>query len=222
MKRFFGLTLLLFGTMFAICGLVIISGRSQSTPDVLQKYGITRCNDRLCFMGIAPGITSWSSVLDRFAADDPNKDNFAALMIPIDRASNVDGTLSSSSDKTTLQIIAIDFGDYESAPELGAIVAEFGAPCLVHLDAVRRVSSSVILEYPSFRVEFKIYYEHNDDPLGSINPSLKIQGIFLNDGQGTCVPIGAEIEDSFSTHWLGFTSLEYYNAHDISHPRSVY
>lgn len=221
MKRFFALTLILFGTMFAICGLVVIGGRSQSTPGVLQKYGVTRSNDRLCFMGVAPGVTSWSSVLERFASANRNKGSDTHLMISIDAINYVYGTLSSP-DKTTPQRISIDFNSDEPAPTLGAIVAEFGTPCLVHLSAFRTLSSSVILEYPSFRVDFEIYYEDYDDPLGSINPSLKIREVSLNDGQGTCIPIGSEIEDSFSTHWLGFASLEYYHAHDISHPRSVH
>jgi len=137
-------------------------------------------------------------------------------MIHIDSSDYVDGVLASP-DKTTLQSIFISFNRHETAPTLGSIISDYSEPCLVHLSAAPiPFSGGAVLEFPSFIVDIDI------DSFDSINPSIKVGSILLNDRPDTCQPVSPENIDTISTHWLGFASLEYYHAHDISHPRNIH
>src|SRR5258706_15275145 len=45
-------------TMFALCGIALIIGRTQSAGALMP--GLGRCGDKWCYLGIVPGATTWS------------------------------------------------------------------------------------------------------------------------------------------------------------------
>jgi hypothetical protein len=52
-----------FVTVISI-GSTVLYGRARTEQSPLEAYGFSKCNDRLCFLGIEPGVTRWSRALD--------------------------------------------------------------------------------------------------------------------------------------------------------------
>lgn len=50
--------------MIVIIGSAVFLGRAHPQQNSLEAYGFSSCNDRPCYLGIAPGVTRWSKALD--------------------------------------------------------------------------------------------------------------------------------------------------------------
>lgn len=181
-----------------VCGLLIATriahGRAQPPQDLLGQYGITPCRNRLCFLGIVPGITSWRAARTLTSRRDAVVTSDGITLQYRDLVAQVPPGRSNNADSNIRHITIVW---QQSPPDLtlGTIVAQFGTPCAALTDG----PDALTLVYPRARFDSVVIWNDRaryDGPVHRI--------VLLDPGDQE---LGCQREGS---PWLGFTTLARY------------
>lgn len=174
-----------FVIMLAI-GSAMLYGRSHAETPKLEAIGFSMCNDRLCFLGIAPGVTPRGKALDILAEHGAVQPNLSfsigsqVISVEYDSQRQVVGNLSMM-DKTHIPL-PLTVGD---------TMQYLGTPCKfdVGMDGI-----------------IFLYFSHTIVTLISessgVNPTTRIIDIDLTSESSYC--------SNHPIQWPGFTTYTRY------------
>ena len=192
MKRLLLLAAVLCLSLTGLCFAVIERGRAEPTPEIVAGFGW--CQDRLCYMGIVPGRTSWQeakTILASIArpAQSASDWRFEAI------SDDAQIILQPNPGGSTVQYISI-----RSGATLGSVIALYGSPCT----ALNPNGVLYWTTYPSaMLVTAPIPRDRSlRDPREGLDPYWRVQ-IDLADGGYGC-------DMTNYKPWRGFAARRYY------------
>src|SRR5262245_19623097 len=121
MKRLLLLTSGLCLILAGFCLAIIERGRAEPTPEIVAGFGW--CEDRLCYMGIVPGRTSWQDAKTILTSASRRIQSASDWRVVAD-ADDARIILQPNPGGSTVQYISI-----LSGATLGSIIALYGSPC---------------------------------------------------------------------------------------------
>jgi hypothetical protein len=205
MKRLLVFCALPFILLAVGCALAILLGRSQPPIDLVRVAGLSYCHAQVCFRGVALG-TDWESAMEKLT---PNVNDFRRYTILVN-------TTDAVYDMTPLESDLSLVGQIEVGPtisfgvDLGDIVGQYGAPCLVSYLAPPFGGVQISLIYPGFDVVTPRFDVTENNTLGfqSLDPVMPIAYADFYLGDDNC-PISAQLPNHTSVvAWRGFARLQ--------------
>jgi hypothetical protein len=193
MKRLLLITLILCLTLMGLCFASIERGRVEPTPEIVQGFGW--CEDRLCYMGIVPGRTSWQGAKTILASTSRRIQTVSDWHVVAD-ADDARIIMEPNPGGSTVQYISI-----LSTATLGSIIAIYGSPCTTFsLNGAFYQTiypSAMLVTAPVPRDRWL------RDPREGLDPYWRVQ-IDLADGGYSC---------DLTNHkpWRGFAARRFYD-----------
>jgi hypothetical protein len=192
MKRLLLLTAVLSLTLMGLCFAAIERGRAEPTPEIVQGFGW--CEDRLCYMGIVPGRTSWQDAQTILASASMRIQSSSGWRIEAE-AEDARIILDANPGDSTVQYIRI-----RSGATLGSVIAIYGSPCTAYSNGVLYWTiypSAMAVTAPIGRDLLL------RDPRDGLDPNWSVQ-IALADGGYGC-------DFANQKPWRGFASRRFYD-----------
>ncbi len=195
--------LILWLTLAAICATVIVIGRLNPAPDVLQTLGFDVCDGEPCYRGVKLGM-DWKEAIPHWPTVGEVFDPSASYSVSIIQ----------SDDAKVVRGIAIEARWYSPRMpiSLGRIIAEYGTPYCVRIIDKEGLPGDFLLEYPGILVEVSPAIQISGNQYEyRLQPDSPILGAdFLNrNDPGNCWTV----YPGWSGSWDGFTSADIYYAH---------
>jgi hypothetical protein len=197
--RQFRLLISIWLVITALIGSVVLYGRSQPGPNPLQALGFAFCGDRLCFMGILPGVTRWEDAEHILIWGGANlsmgKSTFSIdhMRVVVDY------------DPGTQIVRLLMFLEEFGAPlplTIGDILAYWGTPCGFTPDTV--AGKELLVLYPHQYVALNLDVQH-------IDLAMPLRYLVIPSANVTC-------KDYVS--WPGLTTPERYRSLYFNAPTS--
>jgi hypothetical protein len=176
--------------MIVVVGSAVLLSQAHTQQTTLEKYGFSTCNDRLCFLGIAPGVTRWSKALDILVdhgAVQPNLSENVFFMghtrirIDYDPQTQVVGYIS-----------VIGQSGVPLPVTAGDAIRYLGVPC--GFTPITFQLNTMVLYYPHGSLTFNLEGLH-------LYPTTQINYVDLPASDGYC---------DRATVWPGFASYDHY------------
>ena len=165
-------------------------GRAHVEQTTLEAFGFNACGDRLCFLGIAPGVTRWSKALATLESHGARQRTLQEDVYFIDHL-----RINIEYDPQTQLVTYLAIIDQAGAPlpiTLGDFVRYLGTPCRFTI----QVYSPRYLEIVFQRAYLTLSM---DSP--ALSPNMLIPFIEMNSTGEVCTNGAA---------WPGFTTPDRY------------
>ena len=207
--RFIRLILLLWLLVAILIGGATRWGMAQIEPNELQARGFDMCGSRSCFIGITPGITTWSeakTILTKWGHPIKSDDDFSVSI------GSVEVDISSlNSYVDSMNIIGIPNGNFVF-PSVGSFVAKYGPPCRLLFNGD---PNYIELAYPSMMLRvFRGNQTQLELDMPIYNVNLRDLSRLSIDPLDFCTY--NKIGGPGIIAWSGFASGDYYKAHGLS------
>ncbi len=206
MRRWLFLTL----GLWLICAVVItagvIVGRAQPPLDIIEAFGIDKCEGVPCVQGVIPGVTLWSEALTRTADRVPEVGqlnmggslgiytrHFISIRVPAFQTNFYEGALGRVRDIVILNL-------YQRRLTADILIAQYGSPCKVR---VQDFPPALELVYPYYSMHIPL----NAVTGNRLMPDFPVQYILLARNSCSMETVN---EKQYEMSWLGFTRLERY------------
>ena len=126
--RILKLSIVCYGGLISLIMAVALAG-GRIAPDWTDDFdALAWCGDRLCFMGIAPEITTWAQAIDILEPYGYQRilSSSAGIYGITER---VEFVLTEEAKK--VGSLSIDYAGFPHGARLKSVIARFGAPCSV-------------------------------------------------------------------------------------------
>ena len=187
--------------MIVIIAGAVLFGHARAQQSTLEKYGFSICNDRLCFLEIAPGVTRWSKALDILVEHGAVQPKLTENVFFIGHTRiNIDY------DPLTQVVGYISVIDQSGTPlpvTAGDAIRYLGMPC--GFSPITFQLNNLVLYYPHGSLTFNL------DTL-YLHPTTHVNYVDLPADDEYCDKVPA---------WPGFASYDHYLALFMKSPGKV-
>lgn len=155
MWRFFSwmLTLVLLGVF--VTSAAIAAGERQPDASPLPALGYDRCDGFPCYLGMVPGLISWTDANERIAGFQQGDTTYQPLKLTRFTMPNAGGFLISNTPDLTLTEVALSPRGYTGEfPTLRDLLLFYGTPCSVYTEQFQTHVTLIRLVYPHLTVDF--------------------------------------------------------------------
>jgi hypothetical protein len=211
--RFLGVVLVaLVAFLAGLCAVARLYGQTQRPSAAVQAFSFDHCGDDICFKGIIPGQTSEDEALALLSQFSGAKVSRLPIGVPIggDGLANVfikvlltrpsesgDPGFFPDIQPVSVGPILITRRNGKALYSVGWIVAQYGAPCRITVNAT---GYDFVLRYPALIVQVRLplYSERR------LSPDAPATSMMLNEAAGS-----DQCADT-DPPWIGFASVERY------------
>jgi len=200
------LAILLVLALFALIGTTTVYAQEQPGSDRFAALGFGMCEDRPCFLGIAPRLTGWTDALKigrgqgGLAAQAGN-----AADIVFDR-NRQHVTVARSLNSRRVYYVNVSLGALTYNLSAGEMAERYGMPCKVLFDSA---DSIAVLVYPYMAVTVTA-------PDSQMSPQSAVKEIDLSDPSLDAMPMYdlCVVYHDYA-NWAGFASAQYYTVNRL-------
>lgn len=203
-------------TLAVICAGVLLMGRFNAGPPVLQSLGFDVCEGRPCYRGIRPGM-EWAKAQGQLASnrasDMLGRASSTGMVGPsavIASDVPIDNIQLFSEGSTMVKAIAVEGLTEQGLPiSIGAIIAQYGTPCRLDWYGNDYGPNRVFINYPNLLVFATIAIQSVDNPADlRLQPDTPVQELWITD-DGDSRSCGTPVSGT-SGPWRGFISVDNY------------
>ena len=176
--------------MIVVIGSAVLLGHAHAQQFDLETFGFSTCSDRLCFLGIAPGVTRWSKALDILVDHGAVQPDLSQNLFFIGQTRiNID---YNPQTQVVGYISVIDQTGVPLPVMAGDVIRYLGVPCA--FSPITFQLNNLVLYYPNGALTFNLDTAY-------LHPTNRVNYIDLRAGDEFC--------DKAVT-WPGFTSYDHY------------
>jgi hypothetical protein len=206
MKRLILLNLVICLFIAALSSAAIVYGRYRTGSSVELDIGFTLCDDEMpCFLGVVPGVTSWSQTVERF--EHLRNAQIAEIAILLDYETVTVGMVSTQDQAFVTEIYILSKNARSGSLSAASVILRYGQPCVVGRSR-NRPQIDLVMWYPRFTVVFTPREQRLDQTTNAsqiiVFDSLRVKH------NASCEDIFQLNQDQNLFPWRGFTSLAHY------------